>query len=599
MADTATLKSGDLATFTVKVAGSEVPDTMRIYAVRVEKRMNRISYAKITILDGEAEDADFAASSSDTFVPGGELTVEAGYDGTNKVIYKGIITRQGIRIDSINGSMLEVECRDQAIRMAVGRKCLTFSKKKDSDIISSIIGNYSGISSEVTATTTAWPEQVQYYVSDWDFILSRAEANGLVVTAMDGKVSVVKPDATTSSVLTTGYGSGLLEFSADLNCVTQLGTVKASSWDFITQAVISGQATNDTPGPGNLSSKKLSEVVGPSTYQLQTTAPLASGDLTNWSKAQLVKSEYAKIIGEAKFQGTADVSPGNYITLQGLGSRFNGDHLVSGVVHDISDGNWTTEAAIGLSPLWFTEEPDVMAPPASGLLPGVRGLLNGTVKQMYQDPDSQLRILVTVPMFDPNGDGIWARLANFYSTSAAGGFFMPEVGDEVILGFLNEDPRYPIILGSMYSSSKLKPFKGLDPNQDNSIKAIVSKSGISMEYNDKDVILTIATPAKNTFVLNDKDSKITLTDANSNSIEMSSGGITIKSPKTITFQADEKVVIKGTQGIQVQSSGGDVETTGINIKETADSQYSAEGSMMAKINSGTELTLKSAMIMIN
>ena len=55
---------------------------------------------------------------------------------------------------------------------------------------------------------------------------------------------------------------------------------------------------------------------------------------------------------------------------------------------------------------------------------------------MYEDPDSQFRILVSVPLFDPNGEGIWARLTNFYSTNGAGIFFLPEVGDEVVLGFL-------------------------------------------------------------------------------------------------------------------------------------------------------------------
>jgi uncharacterized protein involved in type VI secretion and phage assembly len=288
-----------------------------------------------------------------------------------------------------------------------------------------------------------------------------------------------------------------------------------------------------------------------------------------------------------------------YMTLQGLGDRFNGDYFISGVVHDLSMGNWLTEVSLGLSPAWFTEEPDVMAPPASGLLPGARGLFNGTVKQMYNDPDTQYRILVEVPLFDPNGAGIWARLSNFYSTSGAGAFFLPEVGDEVVLGFLNEDPRYPIILGSMYSGTKIKPFNGLDPNQNNTLKAIVSKSGISVEFDDENKIFTINTPSNNTIILSDKDKKITMQDQNSNSIVMSSDGITITSPKTITLNASENLVLKGAQGITVQSSGGDVQTSGMNIKETAQSQYSAEGSLTAQVQGGTQLTLKGAMVMIN
>jgi Rhs element Vgr protein len=593
------IASGGTATFVVKVNGTAIVDELSVLSVHIEKKVNRIASAKITILDGEANTGKFDASSSSTFVPGAEVSIEAGYDNDNTVIFSGLIMSQTIRIDSLVGSALEVECRDEAIKMIVGRKSLTFNKQKDSDIISSIIGTYSGLSSDVTATTTTWPEQIQYYVTDWDYILSLAEANGLIVTTLNGKISVNAPDKNTTSVLKVTYGDNLLEFNAKLNAVTQLGNVTSNSWDFKTQAVVSAQAAPNVTGAGNLTTKKLSDVIGLSTYQLQTSAPLETADLTNWSKAQIIKSEYSKIMGEAKFQGTNLIDPGKYMTFDGLGDRFNGDYLIGGVVHDLSAGNWVSEATLGLSPLWFTEEPDVMAPPASGLLPGAKGLFNATVKKMFDDPDSQYRILVDVPLLDPNGAGIWARLTNFYSTSGAGAFFMPEVGDEVILGFINEDPRYPVILGSVYSSTTIKPFAGLDPNEKNSIKAIVSKSGISVEFDDENKIWTVATPGKNTIIISDKDKKITIQDENSNSIVMSSSGIDLSSPKDINISAQQNVNIKGAQGINIQSSGGDVKTTGLNIKENASMQFSAQGGQMAQVSGGMQLTLKGAMVMIN
>jgi Rhs element Vgr protein len=600
MPASANIQSGSVATFQVKVGESTIPDELRVFSVHVEKRVNRIPRAKIIILDGQATTGKFHASSSDTFLPGAKVTIEAGYDATNEVIFTGIITGQSLRIDELIGSALEVECRDLAIQMTVGRKSLTFANKKDSEIIASIIATYQpDLSSEVTETTTVWPEQVQYYVTDWDYILARAEINGLLLTVLNSKVSVMKPDADTASVLTVEFGDNLLAFNADLNALTQLGRAQATTWDYKNQVLSTAAAANAYAGPGNLSSETLSEVIGLPAYQLQTTAPVAGADLADWSNAQLTRSGYAKIQGEARFQGTSRVNPGNYLTLQGLGDRFNGDHLVSGVVHDFSDGNWTTEAAIGLSPVWFIEEPDVMSPPAAGLLPGVRGLFNGTVKKMYEDPDTQFRILVEVPLFDPNGAGIWARLANFYATSGAGAFFLPEVGDEVVLGFLNEDPRYPIILGSLYSSTKQAPYPTLTPNEKNAVKAIVSRSGIAVEFDDEHQVFTLVTPGKNTLVISDKDKQITIQDQNENSIVLSAEGITIKSAKDITIQAGQKLNLMGTQGISLQSSGGDVEVSGINIKETADIQYSAAGNEITTINSGTELSLKSAMILIN
>lgn len=599
MAASADIPGGELATYIIKVAGANISEEIRVLSVLVEKKVNRISTAKIVILDGEPDTGTFDASSSVTFVPGNQISIEAGYDSDTAVIFKGIITRQSISINGAEGSVLEVECRDEAIKMIAGRKSLTFSNKKDSDIITSIISSYSGLTADVIATTTVWAEQVQYYVTDWDFILSLAEMNALIVTTNNGNVSVNAPDANSIPVITIGYGSGLMEFRADMNAVTQLESVKSSAWDYKNQTVTSATASNSYAGPGNIPPKKLAEVTGLSEYQMQTTTAMQDEGLKNWSAAQMLKAEYAKIQGEAKFQGTSLVDPGKFITFQGLGTRFNGDYLISGVTHNLSDGNWTTQVAVGLSPSWFIEEPDVMAPAASGMLPGVRGLFNGTVRKIFDDPDMQFRILVDVPLFDQSGQGIWARLANFYSTSGAGAFFLPEAGDEVVLGFLNEDPRYPVILGSMYSNTKMQPYKGLVPNEKNALKAIVSKSNIAIEFDDENKVLTIVTPDKNTMIFSDNDKKITIQDEHANSIVMSAEGITMKSPKDINIQSDQMLNLSGTQGIAIKSGGGDVEVNGINIKQTAQSRFSAEGVMAAELKSGMQMTIKSAMVMIN
>lgn len=588
-----------LATFVVKADGKPLDCCFRIMSVTIEQRVNRITRAKIVMLDGQPNTGKFPSSSSSTFVPGNTLTVEAGYDNSNQLVFKGIITGQAIKIDEQNGSSLEVDCRDTSVKMIVGRKTTTFEKKKDSEIISSIIGQYGGLTAKVSATNTTWPAQVQYYVTDWDYILSLAESNGFIVTTVNSTVTVAKPNADTTPALTVEYGDQLIEFNADLNAIYQYGNVKASAWNFKDQNISTGQKAPDVKGPGNLSVKTLSDVLGLKEYALQTTAPVLNGDLNNWSAAQVVKSEYAKITGTARFQGSSLALPAKYITLEGLGDRFNGDYFISGVTHNISDGNWLTEVNLGMSQEWFIQEPDVMAPPASGLLPGVRGLFNATVKNMAKDPDGQYRIQVKVPLFGEAGEGIWARLANFYSSSNCGAFFLPEKDDEVVLGFLNEDPRFPVILGSMYSGPKHKPFSELEPKDDNPLKAIVTKSGINIKFDDKDKVLTLTTPGKNMMELSDKGKSITIKDQNGNSVILSDSGITIKSPKNITLDATQKVNIKGAQGVSIEASGGDVSIAGVNIKESAKAQFSAEGSAAAKVTGGGQLTLKGAMVMIN
>lgn len=589
---------GGVVTCSIKTAGSAIPDAYQVYAIHIEQAINRIATATISLLDGDAAKESFVISASAVFVPGNEISIEVGYDSKNTLLFSGIVTKQSLRVANSSGPILEIECKDKAVKMTVGRKSAAFSKTTDSDVISTLIQAQAGLTTSVTATSNQLPELVQYYVTDWDFMLARAEVNSMLVSTINNKVTVFNPVTETSSVLTLTYGNNLFEFNADLNAITQLAQVTASAWDYPNQKLTTAQVTNNLAGPGNLSSKTLSAVVGLANYELQTTAAESTDELQSWAKAQMLKSELSKITGDARFQGTAVVVPGNYVTLAGMGARFDGDHFVSSVRHDISDGNWATEVNIGLSQEWFVQEHEVEAPSAAGLVPGIAGLFNATVVKINADPDSEYRILVEVALFNDQGAGLWARLANFYSTNGQGAFFLPEVGDEVILGFLNQDPRYPVILGSVYSQ-KNKPYSDFTPNEKNSMKGIVTKSELRIMFDDENKILTLTTPGQNTLVLDDKNKQIEVKDENGNSILMTSSGITIKSDKDINLQAGQKVSIKGNTGIDIQSSGGDVSTTGNNIKETAQLQYTAKGNMTAQVQGGTELILKAAMVMIN
>lgn len=444
-------QSGNIATYTITANGTPVPDTYEVLTIVINQSINCISSATITILDGSPSQESFAVSSSSTFIPGNAISIALGYDGSDTIVFSGIVTRQALRVNHGTGPMLVVECNDNAIKMTVGRKSACYSNTTDSAVMHKLTGNSSGLSANIASTIPPLAKLVQYYTSDWDFMLARAEVNSMVVSTINGTVKVFDPTTLTTSVLTLNYGENIYSLNADLDSITQYAQVTASAWDYSSQKLISATAANKLPGPGNISSKTLSGVVGLANFELQTTAALSSAELGTWAKAQMLKSQLSKIVGDVSFQGNSAVLPGSYVTLAGLGNRFDGDHFVSSVQHDVAEGNWITKINIGMPAPWFVQQNQVEAPPAAGLLPGIQGLFNGTVKQIDTGPDSEYRILVNVPLFHDDGAGIWARLANFYSGNEQDEFILPEVGDEVILGFLNQDPRFPVVLGSMLS----------------------------------------------------------------------------------------------------------------------------------------------------
>ncbi len=568
----------------------------QLLSISISKEVNRIPIAKIEILDGDPTTNDFVISDSSDFVPGNTIEIKSGYEATDESIFSGIIIKHGLKVRPGKAAILSVECRDKSIKMTVGRKNAYYSNTTDSDLIGKIIGTY-GLSKTVDATSNQLKEVVQYYSTDWDFIVSRAEINGLVVLVDANKITVQKPDTSKQAVLELEYGDSVLGFEGEMDARTQLSSVQCTSWDSSSQAV--KQVTSQPQSvslPGNLSSSTLADVIGLSTFQLQTAGADEQGMLQSWANARILKSNLSKIRGTVKFQGSSLVVPGSMIELKGLGGRFNGNAYVSGVEHSIRDGNWITIASLGLSHDWYSEEREnIVAPSASGLLPGIKGLYVGTVKQINEDPDGQFRVLVNVPVIKTSGDGIWARLATFYATSGAGNYFFPEKDDEVVLGFFNEDPRFPVILGSLYSSSRTAPFT---PDEKNGTKAIVTKNKLKINFDDENKVITVITPGGNQVVLSDQDKSITLKDQNNNKIEMTSGGITLDSASNITIKAAQNIEMTATNNLTVKATN-EVNVSGLNITNNAQTQLTVKGGVTAELSSGGEVTVKGAMVMIN
>lgn len=596
MADSPQKDTDGIINYTIKTDGAALDDSIKVISIEVIKAINKIATAIVTLQDGDMPGKDFPLSNKDDFKPGKTIEISAGYESSEDSLFKGLIVKHGISISGNNESKLVIECKDPALAMTVGRKNVNYLKQKDSDIISTLIGNYSKLSSEVDATTTQYEELVQFNATDWDFMLARAEANGLVVCNDDNAVSVKAPDTSSEAVLTVTYGEDLMEFVADVDARHQLKKVKSVSWDPSTQASISEEVTPSTlNSQGDLSSDDLAAALGLDEYRLQTSTPLESTALTAWATGQQIKSGLSRICGTMKFQGNAKAKIGTLIEIAGVGNRFNGNVYVSRVNHLLRTGQWITDIDFGMSPVWSSDYRDLAAPPASGLMPPVEGLQVGVVMKLDEDPLSQNRIQVKVPILEAETEGVWARLATYYASSEFGNFFIPEVGDEVVLGYFNNNPAEPVILGSLYSSSRQPPYA---LTAENYTKAIVTKSKLKVEFDDEKKIITVITPNENKIVLSDEGKSILLQDQNSNKIEMNESGITMSSPKDIAISADGKISISAT-GELTESSNADVSVSGMNVNISAQAALKGEGSASAEISSSATTTIKGSMVMIN
>jgi uncharacterized protein involved in type VI secretion and phage assembly len=135
----------------------------------------------------------------------------------------------------------------------------------------------------------------------------------------------------------------------------------------------------------------------------------------------------------------------------------------------------------------------------------INGLVPALVKQVGPG-----KIKVNFPWLDENHESDWIRIATAMSGNNRGSFFMPEVDDEVLIGFDKGDTRTPYVVGFLWN--------GVDspPGQDVRDRRITSKNGHSIRFLD-------ATPSGGSM------GALVVEDAHGNVVTMSNGKVTIRS----------------------------------------------------------------------
>lgn len=616
------LKSG-IVTLEISVAGTKLPAKMVVLEVEVVKEINKIPYAKVVILDGDPREQTFPQSEDKMFAPGGEMEIKVAHDptATTVSIFKGLIVEHGIKMTKYGGSALVIICKDEALALTVGRKNMIFFEKKDSEIISAIIKD-SGIkdTADVEATTAKHKKLIQYYCTNWDFIQARADANGLVTIVNDGKISIKKPTVSAKTNIVVTHGLDLIELDLKMDASYQYEEVQANFWDPATQKLENAKGAKPTANAhGDVNSAKLSSILKQKEL-VHTTAPVTKDVTQAWADSVYQRGHLSRIRGRVKFIGSEKIEVGKTVELAAIGAHFNGDGYISKVRHTIKGAQWMTEVGLGLPQRPHLETyPEATPLGAGGGLPAITGLQHGVVKQIKEDPDGEYRVLVNIPIIDKlEGEGVWARMSHVYATEDCGFVFYPEVGDEVILGFFDNDPTYPVILGSMYSSKrKITTEEKHDPADPNVFKAIsFNKGKLRLEFSDDagKNIVKIITEDKMMIEMNDDKDSITIEDPiNKNKIVMDSKGITITADKDLSIDIKGEIKVKGGKNIAMEATQ-DIKGKGMNIKlegsvnfeakggaafKGEGAQFEIKGSGMGTVDGGGMLTVKGGMVMIN
>lgn len=186
----------------------------------------------------------------------------------------------------------------------------------------------------------------------------------------------------------------------------------------------------------------------------------------------------------------------------------------------------------------------------------IRGVVIGTVAQNYA-PQMPGRICVKIPMRDDEANELrWARVAMPSSGRSWGHYFLPEIGDQVLLAFEHGSIEKPYVIGCVPKDST--PFVMDAANAvyaaDNSKKCITTRNGNTIEFIDgvdttgtMDKIKIETAGKKHVFEMDNQTGKILISDLakqNRISINTTSGVMKIDALSQLTIKVGETITLK-------------------------------------------------------
>jgi Rhs element Vgr protein len=577
----------DVASYNILINGKDANPTYKLVSLSILKEVNRVPVAKIVFIDGDAANRRFDIGNTNDFLPGNKIQINLGRDSKNKQGFKGIIVKHAVKVKANGNTQLLIECMDECVKMTLGRHSHYYEKIKDNELFDDLAKKYK-LKTDAETTRLLHKELVQHHISDWDFMLLRAEANGMLVMPDDGTIRIARPAIQSKEVLQVNYGSSVLEFESEIDARNQFKNVHASSWDYSNQNLFKADASSvSLTEPGNISGVDIAAALSPDNYEMHHSGHKLEQELQDWADGILMRSRLSKIRGRAKFIGFGDIKPGDTVKITGVSDRFNGKAFVTGVRQDIGNGSWETQIQFGLDPERHGYKyANVHDLPSAGLVGAIQGLQIGVAVKLEGDPDGQDRILVKIPVIDNNAQGVWTRIASLDAGSSRGACFRPEINDEVIVGFINDDPRDAVLLGMLNSSKHPAPIPAKDANDE---KGFTTRSKMHISFNDQTKTITIDTPAGNSITLDENGKNIVIVDQSNNKITMQPSGISLESPKNIDIKAGAVLTLSGGTSLSIGApslsvkADADVSISGATAKIAAQGPAEITG-LPVKIN---------------
>ncbi|GAB3459382.1 phage baseplate assembly protein V [Actinophytocola sediminis] len=574
------------------------------------------------------------------------LEIKAGKE--NETTTTSLIVAEVTSIEAIcqeNVIFTVVRGYERAHRLQRAKRTRTFVNMTDADIARQIAANAGLQLDRIDPTATTHTHVAQVAQTDWDFLTQRAREIGYETGVAGNKFFFRKASgsaagggglagaAASAAASAVGLGSGklmfkdnLLSFFPRISAANITTEVEVRMWDSKNARVVtakadaaSGTATIDGQVPKQLANSftdgflpplpslpalppipglpKIDFGSAPSdNAHLVVDRPLASGaaasraaDEVAKSVAEHIGSTFAEAEGDA--MGDPAIQAGAQVEIDGVPKQFVGKWTVTNARHvfDAQENGYHTR-------FWVSgrQNRNLLGLTSGGQEQrrGFGGLVCGVVTNV-QDPEKLGRVKVALPWLSPSFESDWARVAQMGAGPRSGALFLPEVGDEVLIGFEFGDPRRGYVLGGLINSNSKYGALTTAVSGSGAVneRGITSPAGNKLQFTDD---LPPGPPGlppiRSAISLGTKDDKLGLV------IDQVAGTVTLtcdpKPPESKTAAGSLTIQCGGLGAITIRGGTG-------GIKLQTDGRLELEGKLGVRINSNALVEVKGQLIKLN
>ncbi|HWL34882.1 MAG TPA: VgrG-related protein [Frankiaceae bacterium] len=554
-----------------------------VRAVTVDAALNLPAVATV-----ELDDPAGTALATVGATIGATLTVACGAT----TLFTGDVTGLECRYDGA-GQVAVVVAYDAAYRLRRHHATTAYPQQSYAEILGAV-ARAAGVgvgTLDVPGTPLPFRERVAE--DGWSFVLRLAAEVDRDVVVRDGALCVVARTAASSapdaSALTSAdpralhVGDGrLLRLRVAAAGNDQISSTTVRGWDPTTkkEVVATAQAPGTYPGaqPGGAAPASTAAKLG--TADVTIPAPgVTTSDLATSlarSAASRAGSRIAEV--EAEVLGTPELLPGVTFAVGGAGAALNGSYTATEVRHVFDrDTGYRTYVRVGDRP-----RPADQGGPGGGVVPAV----------VVDNNDSEGglgRVKVRFDWLDATYVSDWIRVLQPGAGNASGFQVVPEVGDEVLVGFAGGVPRVPYVLGALFNGVDLPKDGWPTVVADGKVvrRAFTSRTGHRLTFVDEDGdkgTVTIATGDASTSIeLSQGQKGVTVTSTHDVSVT-SKGKVTVAADGDVAVTSKQAVSVTATGGLTLKGATVKVEATGaLELKGT---NVTVNGTAAVKVAGG-------------